>query len=163
MQAPSNGNTTFIYVRANVPSPQEHVGRDKNVTIDYEVYCDDACDKNSFVGLKDLYESEDSIRWYVIKDTSAADSNFDYDGNSLEALYSDASSNPFGPSAQSGVSFAMPTKVANNQIHLKISGGLPHHDKIVYSPVYEYLKYDPFNLGTNSHNFKIIFSSDSTI
>ena len=61
-----------------------------------------------------------------------------------------------------GVSFATPTKVSNNQIHLKISGGLPHQDKIVYSPTHEYLKYNPFNLGTNSHSFKIIFSSEST-
>ena len=143
--------TTFIYIRAHVPSPQFNIGHDKNVTIQYEVYAKDI--NQTAFGLQDLPESEDAINWYVMP--VGLTSGLDYHDNP-KPLFGGTTSTSSGPSGTIPITL---TYIDHRTMGITVAK-LPHQNKIIYKPTTEYLKFDKYNASVDSHSFKIDFRSD---
>jgi len=141
--------TTFIYIRAHVPSPQVNVGKEKNVTVSYEVYAKDA--NLSAFGLAGLPESEDDVHWYVMPVGLTA--GLDYEN--LAPMHGSAIVNHSSPSQ---VLNQITLTHANESTINIVVGKAPHKNKIFYSPKTEYLKFDTVNENVDRHSFSIDFS-----
>jgi hypothetical protein len=148
---PSSAVKKFIYIKAHVPSPQVNVGKDKNITVDYEVYMDDSVNKSDF-GFYTAVESEDEVNWYKI-DASLDDS---LDFGSLEMLTGDFY-NPINHSAPSTDATAL--SYVDRETMRVVVPTVPYKDKVLYRPSKEYLKYHRFNASIDKHSFSIDFLS----
>jgi len=136
-----------------VPSPQLHVGKDKNVTIHYEVYAN-GIDRSAF-GLDSFPESEDDVHWYTIPAGLA--SGLDYDSNPT-AMYGGTMVDPINPTEV--LKKITLDYIDNTTMGISVAKA-PHKNKMLYKPTTEYLKYDKFNANADTHSFNIDFSSDS--
>jgi len=150
--APASTETTFIYLRANVPSPQTHVGADNNITISYDVYSDTSVNRAEF-GLGDLSESAHEVTWFTLD--SNLSNHFDY-GKHPRALHGvPVYTNPSGPSAITGNTLLL-QYMNGHTLHIT-APTLPYKNKIFYEPTMEYLKFESANAAVNEHAFIIDF------
>ncbi len=155
--APMGDETTFIYIKAHVASPQSNIGKEKNVTVNYQVYMDDSVTKSDY-GLEGLPESEDEVKWYNID--ASLSTGLDYDPTSLKAASGEYSLGNALPISGPHATTKTQLNHASNTAMQIIVPKLPSKNKILYSPTKEYLKYSRFGLG-DVNSFRIDFLPDT--
>jgi hypothetical protein len=131
---------TFVYAKAHAPD-QSIVGKELNARVGYEVYVPSSMNKADF-GFGSLSESPAYANWYVLP----TDLRFGFANEVLK--YS-------GKAAIQTISvdaYTIPIATTST----------PHKNRVFYKPR-DYLLYDRFSIGTDTHNFIVHLLSDKAI
>jgi hypothetical protein len=158
---PEHPSKTFLYLKAHVSSPQVNVGKVKDVTVNYEFYRDEDADLLLLesLGLDSAKESEDEVNWFIIDPSLSSQLNYNFTTHKPKALGSRTIYSSYGGPSALSAGTTLIERPNSSTIRIT-TPKLPYHDKIVYSPEKEFLKYDRFNASVNVHTFKVHFVSD---
>jgi len=133
------------YGRVHVaPDPVTVEGKDLDATVFYEIYCK-SCDKTKFSYATNR-ASIDSVYWYIIPSSQYDDSVCNIDSS---------------VSAVSLVDVDNISRVDAHKINMKVDK-IPHANRVLYKPSYDYLLYDKTNSSVVEHKFIVKFTTGGT-
>jgi len=138
-----NEEKTFLYAKAHIPDTTI-TGKEGNVSIYYEVYCYDSCDKSLLPNSDDLKNSDDP-RWWINKSHTSNEGNV----TSISQKRTD--------------SHVISKDIELNKATLKYdeNRGYPYRTIMNFTPN-EWLIYNKYNSTADHNEFNIQFNDDTS-